>query len=176
MDRIKKRQSRGLCLQLLFANNFSENTFNELLSNFFILDEDNKETIKVKSKSIKSNKSSSDIIDSKAEKELTTEKNKFNKDQIKYAERLYLSVLKEQKKIDKLIEAKLVNWEMSRLAIMDRMILRMSICEMLFFDDIPPKVSITEAVEIAKEFSSKDSSGFVNGIMDAVYNEHCVPK
>ena len=43
---------------------------------------------------------------------------------------------------------------------------------MLFIDEVPPKVSITEAVEIAKFFSSEDSSGFVNGIMDAIYNEN----
>ena len=80
-------------------------------------------------------------------------------------------VIKEKNPIDELIESKLVNWEMNRLAMIDRMILRMSITEMLFLDDIPPKVSITEAVEIAKEFSSEDSSGFINGIMDAIYNE-----
>ena len=44
--------------------------------------------------------------------------------------------------------------------------------EMLFLDEIPPKVSITEAVEIAKIFSSEDSSSFINGIMDAIYNEN----
>ena len=146
MDRIKKRQSRGLCLQLLFANNFSENTFDQLLSNFF-----------------------SDI-----DKDI--EESKFNDAQINYASKLYSIVLKEQQKLDDLIEKKLVNWEMSRLATMDRIILRMSIGEMLFIDDIPPKVSITEAVEIAKEYSSKDSSGFINGIMDAIYNEHCIAK
>ena len=95
---------------------------------------------------------------------------------INYASKLYSIVLKEQEKLDELIEKKLVNWEMSRLATMDRIILRMSIGEMLFVDDIPPKVSITEAVEIAKEYSSKDSSGFINGIMDAIYNEHCIAK
>ena len=146
MDRIKKRQSRGLCLQLLFANNFSENNFDQLLSNFF-----------------------SDI-----DKDI--EEPKFNDDQINYASKLYSIVLKEQEKLDELVEKKLVNWEMSRLATMDRIILRMSIGEMLFVDDIPPKVSITEADEIAKEYSSKDSSGFINGIMDAIYNEHCIAK
>ena len=73
--------------------------------------------------------------------------------------------------VDEFIKEKLVNWEINRLAKMDRMILRMSLSEMFFIDDVPPKVSITEAVEIAKEFSSEDSSGFVNGIMDAIYNE-----
>ena len=47
---------------------------------------------------------------------------------------------------------------------------------MLYLDDIPPKVSITEAVEIAKDFSSEDSSGFINGIMDAIYNDTFIHK
>ena len=142
MDRKQKRESRGLCLQILFANNFSENNFDELLDNFFV---------------------SNDI---------DLGRNSFTEKQIKYASKLYTAVLKEKDNVDKIIKDKLVNWEMSRLAIMDMMILRMSISEMLFIDDIPPKVSITEAVEIAKEYSSKDSSSFVNGIMDAVYNEN----
>mgnify|MGYP001416816943 FL=1 len=142
MDRTQKRESRGLCLQILFANNFSENNFEELLDNFFV---------------------STDI---------DLERNSFTPKQIEYASQLYAAVLKGKDNVDKIIEEKLVNWEMSRLAIMDMMILRMSISEMLFIDDIPPKVSITEAVEIAKEYSSKDSSSFVNGIMDAVYNEN----
>ena len=142
MDRRQKRESRGLCLQILFANNFSKNNFDELLDNFFV---------------------SNDI---------DLERNSFTEKQIKYASKLYTAVLKEKDNVDKIIEDKLVNWEMSRLAIMDMMILRMSISEMLFIEDIPPKVSITEAVEIAKEYSSKDSSSFVNGIMDAVYNEN----
>ena len=67
---------------------------------------------------------------------------------------------------------KLVNWEIKRLALMDKIILRMSISEMLFLDEIPPKVSISEGVEIAKKYSTVDSSSFVNGILDAIYNEH----
>jgi N utilization substance protein B len=55
---------------------------------------------------------------------------------------------------------------------MDKMILRMSIAEMLYVDTVPPKVSISEGVEIAKEFSTEDSSSFVNGILDAIYNEN----
>ena len=73
--------------------------------------------------------------------------------------------------LDKMIESKLVNWKIHRLALMDKMILRMSLSEMLYVDSVPPKVSIAEGVEIAKEFSTDDSSSFVNGILDAIYNE-----
>ena len=141
MDKKHKRDARSLCLQILFANNFSNSDFDNLYSNFY-LNQDN------------------DLEDKS-----------YNKKQIEYATRLYNRVIKEKDQVDKLIESKLVNWEMNRLATIDRLILRMSITEMLYLDDIPPKVSITEAVEIAKDFSSDDSSGFINGIMDAIYND-----
>ena len=141
MDKKHKRLARSLCLQILFANSFSSNSFGELSDNFFKNnDTDLGETV-------------------------------FTDEQIAYASKLFKSTLKNEEYVDGMIEKKLVNWEMSRLAAMDRMILRMAISEMLFIDDIPPKVSIAEAVEIAKDFSSEDSSSFVNGIMDAVYNE-----
>ena len=57
----------------------------------------------------------------------------------------------------------------------DKLILRMAISEMFFIEDVPPKVSIAEGVEIAKVFSTNDSSSFVNGILDAVYNEIYIP-
>ena len=57
---------------------------------------------------------------------------------------------------------------------MDKIILRMAISEMLFIDEVPPKVSIAEGVEIAKQFSTEDSSSFVNGILDAIYNDNKV--
>ena len=96
---------------------------------------------------------------------------KINKAQIEYASILFDVTIENKTELDKLIESKLVNWKIQRLALMDKMILRMSIAEMLYIDSVPPKVSITEGVEIAKEFSTEDSSGFVNGILDAVYND-----
>ena len=71
---------------------------------------------------------------------------------------------------DGLIKERSKNWDFERITIVDRIILRMSIAEMLFEDEVPPKVSITEGVEIAKKFSTSDSSSFVNGILDSVNN------
>ena len=99
---------------------------------------------------------------------------KINKAQIEYASMLFDLTNKNKTKLDKLIESKLVNWKIQRLALMDKMILRMSLSEMLYVDSVPPKVSITEGVEIAKEFSTEDSSSFVNGILDAIYNEKII--
>ena len=141
MDKNHKRSARILCLKILFAHNFSDNSFNDLVNNFF------------------------------KKKDLDLSSKKYTNDQIKFASKLFDIAIKNKKVIDEIVEKKLVNWEISRLAITDKMILRMSIGEMLFVDDVPPKVSITEAVEIAKEFCSEDSSSFINGIMDAIYNE-----
>ena len=63
------------------------------------------------------------------------------------------------------------NWELHRIAAVDRNILRLAIYEMLHRDDIPPVVSINEAVDIAKKFSTQDSGKFVNGILDKVKGE-----
>ena len=91
--------------------------------------------------------------------------------QITYSKRLYKHSINNKDFVDQLIMKRLKNWDISRLAIIDKIILRMSVSEMFFIDDVPPKVSIAEGVEIAKVFSTKDSSSFVNGILDAVYNE-----
>ena len=65
----------------------------------------------------------------------------------------------------------LQNWKFERVASIDRILLRMGASEIFYMDDIPPKVSISEMVEIAKVFSTEESSGFVNGILDSVFKE-----
>jgi len=95
----------------------------------------------------------------------------ITKAQISYIEKLYKITIDNKKEVDNIIKDKLNNWDMKRVAAIDKAILRMSISEMLYIEEIPPKVSITEGVEIAKVFSTDDSSSFVNGILDAVYNK-----
>jgi len=95
----------------------------------------------------------------------------ITKAQISYIKKLYKVTIDNKKEVDNIIKDKLNNWDMKRVAAIDKAILRMSISEMLYIDEIPPKVSITEGVEIAKVFSTDDSSSFVNGILDAVYNK-----
>lgn len=69
------------------------------------------------------------------------------------------------------IDSHLKNWDMDRIAMLDRLILVMAICEIYFVNEVPPKVSISEAIEIAKKYSTEESSAFVNGILDAVYRD-----
>lgn len=84
---------------------------------------------------------------------------------------LVQKVIIHSKEFDVEIEKRVTNWELGRIALIDRLLLRMGLCEMLYFPDIPPKVSINESIEIAKEYSTASSGKFINGILDNVLSE-----
>ena len=88
-----------------------------------------------------------------------------------FAEPLIRGVLQHRDAIDEYIKKYAKNWDFHRIAAVDRNIMRLAIFEMLHRDDIPPVVSINEAVDIAKKFSTQDSGKFVNGILDKVRGE-----
>ena len=88
-----------------------------------------------------------------------------------YAEKLTKITIDHKESSDILIVERLKNWEMKRLSLMDKLILRLGISEMLHEESVPHKVSIVEGVEIAKLFSTPDSGRFVNGILDSIYND-----
>ncbi|UCH10125.1 MAG: transcription antitermination factor NusB [Fidelibacterota bacterium] len=73
--------------------------------------------------------------------------------------------------LNQVIASKLEHWELGRVTLIDRLILELALVEMVNFDDVPLKVSISEAIEIAKKFSTSDSPGFINGILDALYHD-----
>jgi N utilization substance protein B len=85
-----------------------------------------------------------------------------------FAEPLIRGTIEHLPEIDALIKKYAKNWELHRIAAVDRNVLRLAIYEMLHREDIPPVVSINEAVDIAKKFSTHDSGKFVNGILDHV--------
>ena len=87
-----------------------------------------------------------------------------------FMERLFNTSLNQKEWIRTQIEERLENWDITRVAIVDLLVLQMMIAEMVFLEDIPPKVSITEGVEIARKYSTDESSSFVNGILDSVYH------
>ena len=91
-------------------------------------------------------------------------------DVLQYSRHLCNLTLKHAPEMDNLIQRKPKNWDFDRITLMDKLILRMSLAEMFYENDVPPKVSISEGVEIAKQFSTEDSSSFINGILDSVYN------
>jgi len=84
---------------------------------------------------------------------------------------LFNSVMDNYEWADQIIEKHLQNWEFNRVAKVDLVLLRMGICEIYFLDDIPPKVSISEMVEISKVYSTDESPVFINGILDTVYKD-----
>lgn len=88
-----------------------------------------------------------------------------------FADPLIRGALEHRDEADTLIRKYSQNWDIPRIAAVDRNILRLAIYEMLHRDDIPPVVSINEAVDIAKRFSTNDSGKFVNGILDSVKGE-----
>ena len=88
-----------------------------------------------------------------------------------FADPLIRGTIQYRDEIDDQIRNHVQNWELHRIAAVDRNILRLAIYEMLHREDIPPVVSINEAVDIAKKFSTNDSGKFVNGILDKVKGE-----
>ena len=88
-----------------------------------------------------------------------------------FSDPLIRGTLAHRTEVDALIVKHAKNWDLNRIAVVDRNVLRLAIYEMCHRDDIPPVVSINEAVDIAKRFSTEDSGKFVNGILDKVKND-----
>jgi N utilization substance protein B len=82
--------------------------------------------------------------------------------------KLVNGVLETKDQIDALVERFSQNWNISRMSCVDRNVMRIAVYEMLYCDDIPPKVSINEAVDIGKKFGTQESGAFINGIMDSI--------
>lgn len=85
-----------------------------------------------------------------------------------YAEILVRLVGTNLERIDAMIEENLTNWRMERLAVVDRAILRLGTAEMMFVDDVPPRLVIREMVQLAEKYGTHESARFVNGVLDAV--------
>ena len=88
-----------------------------------------------------------------------------------FAEALVRGTKLHEAKIDELISHYALHWELERMAVVDRNILRQGIFEILWACDVPPKVAINEALEVAKKFSTQESSRFINGILDRIHKE-----
>jgi len=87
-----------------------------------------------------------------------------------FARELALGTCEKMKEIDSLIRQSSRNWRLERMSRLDRSILRLAVFEILYREDIPPKVSIDEAVELGKRFGNRESGKFINGILDDIYN------
>ncbi len=89
-----------------------------------------------------------------------------------FATKIFLGTIDHMPEIDKMLTEQADNWRLSRMAVVDRNIIRMSIYEFLHEDDTPKLVIIDEAIEIAKKFGTQKSSQFINGILDGILKKH----
>ena len=102
---------------------------------------------------------------------LFLERNSSQEDVEIFMKNLVGSLLDKVKEIDEIIQKFSDNWVLDRMTVIDRNILRMGTCELLFNFSTPPKVAINEAVDIAKKYGNEDSPEFINGILDKIYKE-----
>ena len=155
MNRIEKRISRSLSLQIYYAWVMSQTHPNEILNHMKLLLEDK------------------EIVDNfyMNGSPIDNSESILNENIINYSYKLVESTINKSEEIDQLIIKKLKNWDLKRIALIDKLILRLALTEMLFFEDIPHKVSIVEGVEIAKIYGDNESSRFINGVLDSIYND-----
>jgi len=88
--------------------------------------------------------------------------------QLKFAEEIFSGTVRELPEIDRVIQEAAENWDVGRMAAVDRNILRFAVYEIIYRSDIPPAVTINEALEIAKKYSSLESVPFINGLLDKI--------
>jgi N utilization substance protein B len=92
-----------------------------------------------------------------------------------FANQLFGGTVEQLAAIDPLITSHADNWDLKRMAVIDRNILRLGVFELLHLHDTPPKVCINEAIELAKRFGDSESGKFINGILDAIHRAHEQP-
>lgn len=154
-----RKLSREKILQILIACEVSDTPWSEIFNHIFFRD------------------FTFDDIETEPKKLLTPEEIieiesdipiEWTKVDIDFATSLLEKVIENQKYVDELIIRFAENWELDRIAIIDRAIIQLAVTEFIYFKDIPTKVSINEAIDIAKQYSTEKSGIFINGILDAI--------
>ena len=95
----------------------------------------------------------------------------LTKEKWEFAKNLLVTMQEKKEYALELIKPKLKNWDSERIAVIDLIIMQMGVCELLYFETIPPKVTINEYIDIAKDYSTPQSGQFVNGILDSIHKE-----
>ena len=95
----------------------------------------------------------------------------LSKEKLDFATELLNTVLDKKEHTLEIIKPKLKNWDAERIAALDMILMQMGVCELLYFETIPPKVTINEYIDLAKEYSTPQSGHFVNGILDNIHKE-----
>lgn len=105
----------------------------------------------------------------KIKKDLLTDFDDAEK--LEFSKELISKVTDNVKSLDISIRKKINNWEYHRVALLDKIILRMGLAEILYFPEIPPKVTINEAIDLGKDYSTANSGKFINGVLDSILND-----
>jgi transcription antitermination protein NusB len=92
----------------------------------------------------------------------------MSENSVPYAQRLIETFERNRTQVERAVEENLSNWRLERLSVIDRNILRLATAEMLFIDDVPPRVTIQEAIVLAEKYGTNESPRFVNGVLDAL--------
>ena len=95
----------------------------------------------------------------------------MSKDKVDFAKSLLETVLDKNDMLQEIIKPKLKNWDPERIAVLDMIMMKMGVSEFLFFETIPPKVTINEYIDLAKDYSTQQSGQFVNGILVNIHKE-----
>ena len=104
--------------------------------------------------------------------EKVLEAKKYQKQDKDFSRILVQKTVANLKELDAMISRVIENWDYDRISVIDKIILRIGACEMLYFNDIPPQISINEAIEIGKKYGGNDSGRFINGVLDAIRRNH----
>jgi transcription antitermination factor NusB len=96
----------------------------------------------------------------------------YQKDIMDYAMLLLSGIKKERETIDGFIASASEHWKMDRIALVDKNVMRIGVYEMLFSQDVPPKVAIDEAIEMGKKYGNEDSGDFINGVLDRILKDY----
>lgn len=90
------------------------------------------------------------------------------KEDIEFGKNLYEKVITNEENLQKEFEGKTPNWDKDRIATLDSLLIKIALAELIYFEDIPPKVTLNEYLEIAKEYSTPKSNQFINGVLDSL--------
>ncbi len=103
--------------------------------------------------------------------DLLAEEKEYQKIITDYVRQLAAYCIEKKDEFDALIKPRLINWEFERVAVVDKILLRMALAEFLYFEDIPPEVTIDEMIELGKKYGTPKSSRFINGMLDALLKD-----
>jgi N utilization substance protein B len=163
VERGNRRLAREKVLQIIFAYRMSESDVDFLFSNIVNREFNFGDTIE--------NLTKDKILKPEEVHELESDVPIHWSDvDLAFAKNLLSNTLKSSEKTDEIMSTTASNWDLSRMTLIDRVLLQIAVAEFLYHNDIPTKVTINESIDIAKRFSTDKSGNFINGILDSILN------